>query len=192
MQSKRISYDKLININFIFLISCSEKKLEFIDNDRIDSLIPQNEEVIKKTFKKLAGTLKSAIAEKGFDGAISTCKLEAPKIQKDFSEYYGSTLRRTSSKIRNPNNSPDDWDKLALDYFTQNPESVGKHVKANGTRYYKPIKIKALCLNCHGDPKKNINPKTFAKIKELYPNDQATGYKLGDLRGLWVFEDELN
>ncbi len=42
-----------------------------------------------------------------------------------------------------------------------------------------------LCLQCHGTPNQDIAPETLAAIQKLYPGDKATGFKLGDLRGLW-------
>jgi hypothetical protein len=41
-----------------------------------------------------------------------------------------------------------------------------------------------MCLQCHGA---NIAPPVAAKLAELYPEDQATGFAAGDFRGLfWV------
>jgi hypothetical protein len=40
-------------------------------------------------------------------------------------------------------------------------------------------------LNCHGVIGKNIDSTVYKTIKDFYPNDAATGYKLGDLRGMW-------
>jgi hypothetical protein len=40
-----------------------------------------------------------------------------------------------------------------------------------------------MCLGCHG---KNIAPEVQAKLDELYPEDQATGFSEGDLRGAFV------
>jgi N-acetylglucosamine-6-phosphate deacetylase len=42
-----------------------------------------------------------------------------------------------------------------------------------------------LCLNCHGEPGKDINDETLKKLNELYPQDQAKGHQIGDLRGMW-------
>jgi len=47
----------------------------------------------------------------------------------------------------------------------------------------RPIFIAApVCLQCHGEPAK-LAPGVAEALKELYPDDQATGYSLGDLRG---------
>jgi hypothetical protein len=52
--------------------------------------------------------------------------------------------------------------------------------------YYKPIRIAMpACLKCHGSAEKDIDPKTLAIIRQKYPDDLATNYKEGDLRGLW-------
>jgi hypothetical protein len=54
------------------------------------------------------------------------------------------------------------------------------------TTFYAPIVIaNPLCLQCHGTPEKDIAPATLEAIQKHYPKDQATGYQLGDLRGLW-------
>ena len=48
--------------------------------------------------------------------------------------------------------------------------------------YMKPIFIAApVCLQCHGAPNK-LAPGVADALKELYPQDQATGYVVGDLR----------
>jgi hypothetical protein len=42
-----------------------------------------------------------------------------------------------------------------------------------------------MCLACHGDPQKDIQPAVLQTISKLYPDDKAIGYKEGDLRGAW-------
>ena len=40
------------------------------------------------------------------------------------------------------------------------------------------------CLSCHGP---SLEPGLQATIESLYPDDQATGFRANDLRGLfWV------
>ena len=49
-----------------------------------------------------------------------------------------------------------------------------------------PIRLKAQCLMCHG-PKEQVLPDVQAAIGRAYPNDQATGFQEGDLRGwFWL------
>jgi hypothetical protein len=49
-------------------------------------------------------------------------------------------------------------------------------------RYMKALPIQEACLNCHGDPAA-VSADLKAKLAKLYPGDQATGYKLGAIRG---------
>jgi hypothetical protein len=51
--------------------------------------------------------------------------------------------------------------------------------------YVEPIYVQPLCVTCHGA---TLAPDLQAKIDELYPNDQATGYAAGDLRGVFWAE----
>jgi hypothetical protein len=45
-----------------------------------------------------------------------------------------------------------------------------------------------MCLQCHGKPGTDISEATTAKLRQLYPNDKATGYGINELRGIWVVE----
>ena len=49
--------------------------------------------------------------------------------------------------------------------------------------YAKAIRIKEVCLNCHGS---NINNDLKKEIQKLYPDDKAINYKLNDIRGAFV------
>ena len=55
-------------------------------------------------------------------------------------------------------------------------------------RYMKAIPTAALCLGCHGE---HLAPEVDAKLKELYPNDAARGFKEGDLRGAFTLAKPL-
>lgn len=49
-------------------------------------------------------------------------------------------------------------------------------------RYLRPIRAAGICLNCHGDPGE-FEPEVFSLLRERYPEDAATGYSAGQLRG---------
>ena len=52
--------------------------------------------------------------------------------------------------------------------------------------FYSPIVIQnPMCLLCHGEPGNTMESETFEFIRSRYPEDMATGYQLGDLRGTW-------
>jgi hypothetical protein len=104
------------------------------------------------------------------------------------------TIARTSLKLRQPDNAPDEWETRQLQSFErrkaagENPAGieVGEYVQSGGKtlfRYMKAIPTGEVCLNCHGSA---LAPEVTAKLKELYPADAATGFKLGDLRGAFT------
>lgn len=47
------------------------------------------------------------------------------------------------------------------------------------------------CLLCHGDDSQ-VSEGVRAKLAELYPHDQAMGYKPGDIRGAWTIKIPLS
>lgn len=148
----------------------------------------RGDSIVKQTFDTLRNTLTQAIATKGVAGAVQFCNTEATRLT---AIYSGSSIhiKRVSEKIRNIANSPDSLEQSFLASYNALTVSNAKSKvfrEENGTvHYFKPIFIQALCLNCHGSRGQQIQPETWQKIQELYPNDQATGYTDSSFRGLW-------
>jgi hypothetical protein len=152
-----------------------------------------------EAFDTLSVLLKNEIAAGGWQKAIEVCRKKGPELTGMLSDE-NTTMHRTALKVRNPANAPNELEKSELSFYEKifeagdslKPKLVVDH---SGTvHYFKPIKILPLCLNCHGVEGENIAPATLAILKKEYPNDQATGYKIGDLRGLWhiTFNPFLN
>ncbi len=58
--------------------------------------------------------------------------------------------------------------------------------EARVARILAPIPILDGCLQCHGD-ESQIPARIRTRLEARYPDDQATGYRVGDLAGaLWV------
>ena len=155
--------------------------------------------VVHEFAGKLKGELKSALKNGGPLNAIQVCNNVAPSIAKELSSKYGWEIARTSLKTRNSNNAPDAWETKVLNDFEQrkaNGEKVkeiaySEVVEENGTkvfRFMKAIPTSKECLQCHGE---KIDPQVAAKLDELYPNDQARGYKKGDLRGAFTIKQPM-
>jgi hypothetical protein len=52
--------------------------------------------------------------------------------------------------------------------------------------YQRPIVLNnQLCLRCHGEVGKDISAADYVLIKQKFPQDQATGYRLGQPMGAW-------
>ena len=63
---------------------------------------------------------------------------------------------------------------------------------AGQATFFAPIVLNnARCLNCHGEAGKDIASESLALIQRHYPQDEATGFKLGDLRGAWRIDFPL-
>lgn len=58
-------------------------------------------------------------------------------------------------------------------------------------RYTKGIRVQALCLKCHGQ-EQDISPNVKKLLNEHYPDDRATGYNVGDLRGTISIKTQLD
>lgn len=147
--------------------------------------------------KKLFGIIK----EEGYSAAVEVCAGTAEKVlpQKSagFTEKFKAEgvsevlIKRVSLKVRNPIDAPNELENKVLKEWqakeAANPEGekAALTTKRSGEHYYALLPIRIItpqCLKCHGQ-ESDLDPAAAAKIKELYPNDQATGYKLGDLRG---------
>lgn len=141
----------------------------------------------------LASKLKEALTDGGVEHAIQFCKLNAYPILDSVQEDTGADIRRVSFKTRNPEDKPDSVEAQILTEYT------AKHVggEAQPARavlledgemvlFAKPIVVdNALCLVCHGKPGEALTAETLEIIERHYPQDQATGYSQGDLRGMW-------
>ena len=95
-------------------------------------------------------------------------------------------MGRASHKLRNPANTAPDWVEPVLEDYLAGSAVEPRTVSLGDGQagYVEPIRMKGLCLACHGS---DIQPAVRERIAELYPADQATGFAEGDLRGVfWV------
>jgi len=135
--------------------------------------------------KELQATLAEGMAESPA-AAIQACRIKAPVIASSASTPTVE-VGRTSHKLRNRDNAPREWVRPVLDNYVAAsrltlPQAV--RIKGGGVGYVEPIYVKPMCLKCHGNA---VADSLQLRIKELYPNDAATGFKAGDFRGLfWV------
>lgn len=150
----------------------------------------------EKEIESFAFSLKKGLSEAirtgGPVNAIAVCSELAPEIAMAHAKE-GWSIMRVSDKSRNRNNqaTSEQLDILTEFYRVdqQTPFIAGwkRIVDKQTYYYYKPIYVQEMCLNCHGS-KNDIKPETAAKLAELYPDDAAVGYKINDLRGMFVVE----
>ena len=154
-------------------------------------------------FEELKGELTKGMKAGGPVTAIGVCNAIAPSIAARHSQNTGWNVARTSLKLRNPDNAPDSWEKKVLQQFEQRraegekPDTLAfaEIVEAEDGKYFRfmkgivmPPAEKMPCLKCHGV---DIDPKITATLDKLYPQDKATGYKAGDVRGAFTLKKKL-
>ncbi len=152
---------------------------------------------IVKTFGgMLKPKLKEAIQTGGLKHAINICSMEAPRIAKNLSEETGWSVKRVSLKPRNNSSAvPDTFERKVLEQFNERQikgESSSvitfSEIVGNKFRFMKAQGVESVCLNCHG---KSIHPDVKKAISKLYPEDAATGYSLGQIRGAFSLVKSL-
>lgn len=156
----------------------------------------------KSLVTQLGGKLKTEMEASGPEAAIGVCTTAAPKIAADLSKQTGWQVGRVGTRVRNPaSGTPDAWNAKALAAFSERmkqgekpdamelaevvTEPSGKYL-----RYAKAIALQAKCVACHGSPT-DISAKVKARLQAEYPNDKATGYSEGELRGAVVVKRPL-
>ncbi len=127
---------------------------------------------------------------------MKVCSVKAPQIAKNLSEQTQWQVKKGSLKTRNNNTAkPDLWETSVLEDFSQR-QSQGESAKTmtkaemikNEFRFMKAQGVAPLCLTCHGT---ELTSETKRALKYYYPNDKATGYKLGQIRGAFSLTKKL-
>lgn len=160
--------------------------------------VAEARDAAKALGSQLAAELESAISNHGPLAAVDVCNLRAPAIAAAVSGAHRS-VGRTAIRVRNPANAPDDWERSILERFedrlARGASPAGLETwrvdTADGVRtgrFMKAIPLAPKCVICHGD---TIAPKLEARIRRLYPEDEATGFAPGDLRGAFSVTLEL-
>ena len=159
-------------------------------SEPVAEVSPQEMERAKNTLQplkeQLVDALTGALQDGDQIGAIAVCRERAPQIAAALS-VDGVRMGRTSHRVRNPDNAPQPWVEPLLAAYLEdpeNPEPRAVRLDDSTIGYVEPIYAMSFCLSCHGP---SVEPDLEAEILSLYPEDQATGFRMNDLRGLfWV------
>lgn len=182
---------------FVILIGygCQSESQQETENDvsyDTTAVVQEGQKITKETFQTLSANLQNAIKEGGVEHALQFCNVEAIPLTDSLSDHHDVSIRRASHKPRNAYNTADSLEAEVIAKYIENLES-GDDLKPvtyadeNRITFHAPITItNQLCLNCHGKANEDITKENLATIQELYPDDQATGFSMGDLRGIWT------
>ncbi len=155
------------------------------------------EATVVSLLKTLKSNLVQEMQKNGPLGALEFCSLQATPLTEKVNQSLkpGWSVKRISDRNRNPLNAPDEVDQEALKFFEAkgNPDFIWldkmDDSKKLASRYYKAIKIEGTCLQCHGT---NVSKQMQKILKQKYPKDKATGYRVGELRGVVRLEIKQN
>lgn len=140
---------------------------------------------------ELKGELMAALQDGGPAEAVGVCRVTAPDIADEYSQTPGWEIKRISSRTRNADNTPSEFEATLLAKLDAADAPPVLYQWAPGgdgdsTFYYlKAIRVAQPCLMCHGD-RTTFSEELAQTLEEEYPDDQATGYQPGDLRGAFV------
>ncbi len=163
----------------------------FADSDQLHE---DSVKTSKEFMQQLGRAMKAEMKSNGPVAAIKICTELSPSIASDLSRESGWKLTRIGTRVRNPMLAiPDVWEQNVLAKF-QGRATSGESLKnmtyselvdePNGKyfRFMQAIGVKPVCLTCHGSDS-DIPEAVKTILNERYPNDQATDYNAGDLRG---------
>ncbi len=206
---RKTFYFAIVLTGLLFMISCDndtkkeevkkEEKQEIKADVKKDNLSEETKSdylkkgmfIAKSTGKSLKSKLTAAVDKAGLQNGINTCNKVAQKMMDSLSVVYNAKIKRTSLKLRNEKDKPDQDELAVLSEFSKmvsdsiKPKPQVKQLASGEIRFYAPIMIEKVCLNCHGKIGENVKPQNYDVIKKHYPNDEAINYKEGDLRGIW-------
>ena len=163
----------------------TQKELENLAMER-------GQQIASASQQALASNLKAAIQRGGIEEAFKFCNIQAMPITDSLSRAYDATVKRATLWVRNPKDEATAVEREILEAYQMQMEAG----ETTGPRlvnlddqyvlYTQPIAIQnGLCLNCHGEVGTQVQQSTYKLIQERYPEDQATGHQMGDLRGIW-------
>jgi len=179
----------------VLLAACQSNRPKDLSAEETAGYLEKGKQIVQASFSALSGQLSGAMQKGGVQNAVAYCNIKANPIMDSLSQAHQVTISRVTLRPRNPENLSDDNESEILSDFLK-MQDLGKSLQpfiesASGEQviFYAPITIiSPLCLNCHGTPGSEISTEDYELIKSLYPDDQATGYSMNELRGMWKVE----
>lgn len=138
----------------------------------------------------LLEALTSELGREGALGAIHVCRDQAQSITARVAREQGIDMGRTSHRLRNPANRPRPWvEPFVTEGAGKRQDELQAQLVDLGDRVglVRPIGTLEMCTRCHGN-EDDIAPAVREAIVEAYPQDRATGFSVGELRG-WMWAE---
>jgi cytochrome c553 len=177
----------------LFLISAckSTPDIRPLSQTEKEKFMRDGKNITLVTFSTLSARLGKAIKEQGIQGAITYCNVAALPLTDSLSRLNHVEIKRTSLQLRNQENAPSEPEKNMLMAFDAQDKAgtelkpVVQAISNDKAAFFAPIRMMDVCQKCHGTIGETMDKADYAHIQSLYPEDTATGFKTGDLRGMW-------
>jgi len=182
-------------ISLLTLAACQKKNTD-------DTFITFASRAMQDVLPPMIKTLQAKVDKDGYAASVNFCagfagehgKTKSSEWSEKAAQEIGAKtfrFRRISERNRNPQNTADARQTEILASWQKHGAKPTIYREGSQIFTMHPIKIPMpMCLGCHGD-EKTLDKKAVMEIKRLYPNDRATGYKVGDLRGAFLTETTL-
>jgi hypothetical protein len=158
----------------------AEADLTTVQRAQLDRALAAKDELATT----LMGELKTELEIGGPSGAVVVCRDMAPLISEHVADNHGLSIGRTSHRLRNSGNLAPGWAAPAVKEIVDTAWFVEGPAGELGAIL--PIRLQAQCLACHG-PADELDEDVRSALMESYPDDLATGFAEGDLRGwFWI------
>ena len=170
-------------------------KVSLLAANEVETRVMSSRASIKELAENLKGYLQAGLESSvSAEEKLLMCKSGALEATSLIEEEKGFRVRRTSLRVRNPDNTPDAWESKVLEQFQMRRQSGDKiavldyaEILDDGQvrqfRYMKAIPVGKVCVICHG---KAIDPELIFWLGKIYPGDRARGFEVGEIRGAFT------
>lgn len=154
------------------------------------SYLAKGQQIASRVFGVLSSEVSKSMKANGVAATIAYCNEQAYPITDSLAAVYQAHIKRTSHKVRNPENAPDSLESIMLEkYLTLQEKGMEMSPKVvqqgENMHFFAPILLAQPCLTCHGMVGETLDKNDLAVIQQHYPDDQAIGFSAGELRGIW-------
>ena len=139
--------------------------------------------------QRLSARLQEEMQKGGPLRAVGVCRDEAQTLTAETARVQGIRVGRSSHRLRNPGNLAPPWAARFVEAGAGKKAAAVEAVVVDlGDRVgvLRPLPTAAACTQCHGRAER-MSPDVRAFLETAYPQDRATGFEEGDLRGfIWA------
>jgi len=117
----------------------------------------------------------------------------AMQVAKKKSNELGFTVKVPKNQPRNPENQPDEYEKMVLEKLSNKETKEFWEIDkaTNQVRYFRPVVLTEECLACHGDPNKSFEYWGRNDGKDI-TGVTMEGWKAGEVHGAFEIKMKMD